>query len=125
VSDFQAKISMRLLVTIPVFLIALLLTRIDFAIIWRYFGWSNQVLATVVLWTIVIYIRRQGKTVWFVLIPAAFMTTVVITYILVASAGFGLEHRLSYIIGILVAGGLSMWSLASRKKDKVGAVEST
>ncbi|MCK4346674.1 MAG: carbon starvation protein A, partial [Bacteroidales bacterium] len=50
VADFlnfkQGPIKNRLLVSIPLFSIGFLLTQIDFSIIWRYFAWSNQTLAT-------------------------------------------------------------------------------
>lgn len=99
----QKRILQRLLVTIPIFAVALALTQIDFAIIWRYFGWSNQVLATIVLWAAVAYMIKQGKTIWFVILPATFMTSVVTTYILVAPEGFQLSYYLSLTIGCIVA----------------------
>ena len=110
----QGKLLKRLLITIPIFVIAFALTKIDFAIIWRYFGWSNQMLATIVLWTIAVYIKMQGKTYWFILIPAAFMTTVVTTYILVAPEGFSLPYTFSLVIGVLVAAILSFWLIFSK-----------
>ena len=112
----QGKLLKRLLITIPIFVVAFALTKIDFAIIWRYFGWSNQMLATVVLWAIAVYVKKQGKTTWFILMPAAFMTTVVTTYILVAPEGFSLDYNLSLTIGILVAVILSFWFVFSKKR---------
>ncbi|AWG23280.1 carbon starvation protein A [Flavobacterium faecale] len=112
----QKKLSQRLMVSIPIFAIAIALTEIDFAIIWRYFGWSNQVLATVVLWAAAVYIKKEGKTAWFVLAPAAFMTAVVVTYILVAPEGFKLDYTLSYCSGIVVAVLLSVWFVLSKNK---------
>lgn len=105
----QSKIIKRLMVTLPIFLVALVLTRIDFGIIWRYFGWSNQMLATIVLWAAAVYMKQQGKKTWFILIPAAFMTVVVTTYILVAPEGFNLNYELSCIIGIVLSLLLSLW----------------
>ncbi|TXG35168.1 carbon starvation CstA family protein [Seonamhaeicola maritimus] len=105
----QSKILKRLIVTIPIFLVALALTNIDFGIIWRYFGWSNQMLATIVLWAAAVYMKQQGKKAWFILIPAAFMTIVVTTYILVAPEGFKLNYELSCTIGIIVFLFLSIW----------------
>ncbi len=113
----QEKLSKRLIVTIPIFLVAIGLTQINFAIIWRYFGWSNQVIATIVLWTIAVYVKKQNKTTWFILIPAAFMTTVVTTYILVAPEGFQLPYQISYIVGIIVSVILSVWFLSSKNNN--------
>lgn len=95
----QNSIGKRLLITVPIFIIAILLTKVDFAIIWRYFGWSNQMLATVVLWTIGVYLKQENKTTWYILIPSAFMTAVVVTYILVAPEGFHIGYQLSCLIG--------------------------
>lgn len=111
----QSKLLKRLLITIPIFVIAFALTKMDFAIIWRYFGWSNQMLATVVLWTIAVYVKKQGKTYWFILIPAAFMTAVVATYIFVAPEGFGLEYTISLVIGVFTSAILSFWFVFSKK----------
>lgn len=111
----QGKLIKRVLVTLPIFLIAFFLTKINFAIIWRYFGWSNQVLATIVLWTIAVYMKDNGGKTMFALIPSAFMTAVVFTYILVAPEGFGLSYILSTGIGVSVALLLSGWFLIDKK----------
>ena len=71
-------------------------------------------LATVVLWAIVVYVKNQGKTTWYILIPAAFMTAVVTTYILVAPEGFSLDYNLSLIVGVSVAVILSLWFAFSK-----------
>jgi len=112
----QGKLMKRFIITIPIFIIAFALTKIDFAIIWRYFGWSNQMLATVVLWAIAVYVKQKKKTYWFILIPSAFMTTVVTTYILVAPEGFSLNYRLSLILGISIATILSLWFIFSKSE---------
>ncbi|WBU88543.1 carbon starvation CstA family protein [Cellulophaga omnivescoria] len=111
----QSKLLKRLLVTIPLFVIAIILTKVDFAIIWRYFGWSNQVMATVVLWASAMYMKKQGKKTWFIIFPAAFMTTVVVTYILVAPEGFKVNYTISYSVGILVSLLVTIWFLYTKK----------
>ncbi len=112
VADFlnikQGPIKNRLFVSIPLFAIGFFLTQIDFSIIWRYFAWSNQTLATVVLWTITIYLAREKRFYWLTLIPAVFMTSVTITYLLYAPEGFSLSKEFSYLVGI----GISILSMA-------------
>ncbi|VAW24671.1 Carbon starvation protein A [hydrothermal vent metagenome] len=112
VADFlnikQGPVKNRLVVSIPLFAIGFLLTQIDFSIIWRYFAWSNQTLATVVLWTITIYLAREKRFYWLTLIPAVFMTSVIITYLLYAPEGFSLSKEFSYLVGI----GVSILSMA-------------
>ena len=112
----QNNIGKRLLITVPIFIIAILLTKIDFAIIWRYFGWSNQMLATVVLWTIGVYMKQENKKTWYILIPSAFMTAVVVTYILAAPEGFHLKYQLSCLIGGITALVLSIWFVFYKKE---------
>lgn len=99
----QKKLVKRLYLSLPLFVIAFVLTQVDFAIIWRYFAWSNQTLATVVLWTLTSYLIVHDKNYWVTLIPAIFMTIVCSTYILIAPEGFQLEHTLSYILGSLIS----------------------
>jgi carbon starvation protein CstA len=97
----QKKFMNRLYVSIPLFFIAFLLTQIDFAIIWRYFAWSNQTLATIVLWTITAYLCYENKNYWITAIPAVFMTMVCSTYILIAPEGFELSTNVAYIGGAI------------------------
>lgn len=115
----QGKLMKRLLVTIPIFIIAFVLTTIDFAIVWRYFGWSNQMLATVVLWAIAVYVKQKKIRYWFVLLPAAFMTVVVTSYILVAPEGFNLNYTFSLVSGILLALILSIWFILSKTNTSI------
>lgn len=92
----QKPISKRLLVAIPLFAITggvLVYSLIDnngFQTIWRYFAWANQVLATVTLWAISVFLVWKGKPYWFAVIPALFMTAVTSCFIFVAEKeGFG------------------------------------
>jgi carbon starvation protein CstA len=102
VADFlnlkQGPIRNRLMISIPLFAIGFLLTRIDFGIIWRYFAWANQTLGMVVLWAITVYLLKENKLYWITLIPALFMTSVTTTYILFAPEGFSLPREISYPI---------------------------
>jgi len=98
----QTKIKNRLYLSLPLFMIAFGLTQMDFGIIWRYFAWSNQTLATVVLWTITAYLIYENKAFWITMIPAIFMTMVCSTYILIAPEGFQLANDLAYIGGSLI-----------------------
>ena len=115
VADFlklrQSPILNRLLISIPLFAIGYLITKLNFDIIWRYFAWSNQTLATIVLWTITVYLTTQRKNFWVTLIPALFMTSVVTTYLLFSPEGFSLNKQTSYFIGFLATllAGLLFW----------------
>ncbi len=93
----------RLLISLPLFVIGFLLTQINFGIVWRYFAWSNQTLATVVLWAITVYLAKERKFYWLTLVPASFMTVVVISYLMFAGEGFGLPYSWSISGGLAVA----------------------
>ncbi|MFT7196960.1 MAG: carbon starvation protein CstA [Marinoscillum sp.] len=114
----QKAMKKRLYISLPLFAIAFALTQMDFAVIWRYFAWSNQTLATIVLWTITAYLYQKKKAYLITMLPAIFMTMVCSTYILIAPEGFELKHSLAYTIGafITLATSLAFWIHAERRK---------
>jgi len=115
----QKKLIQRLAITLPLFAIGFLLTQVNFAIIWRYFGWANQTLATIVLWTAAMYMVTKGRSHWFATIPASFMTAVVTTYILIAPEGFHLSQTIAYTAGILTTiATLSIFLYVVKQKNK-------
>jgi len=89
----------RLFISLPLFVVSFALTQVDFAIIWRYFAWSNQTLAAIVLWAITAYLMGERKFFWVSLLPAIFMTMVCTTYILIAPEGFALPNNWAYLGG--------------------------
>ena len=107
VADFlkmpQKNLADRLKITVPLFAVGILLSRVDFQIIWRYFAWSNQTLATIVLWAGSAYLARLGSFYWIASIPATFMTAVVCTYIMYVDIGLRLPYELSVLGGVLAA----------------------
>ena len=100
----QKTLRNRLLMAMPLFVIGGILTQVDFGIIWRYFGFANQTTAVMMLWTASAYLLRHNKFHWITTVPAIFMTTVCVTFILNnSSLGFGLPMQISTIAGILFA----------------------
>ncbi len=108
----QKQIRNRLVITIPLLAAGGLLTwfaitdRNGFQIVWRYFSWSNQTLAMISLWVATAYLLRKGKTKYGSLmtaLPAAFMSAVSLTYILMAGEGFGLPSAAAYPAGAVFA----------------------
>ena len=118
VADFmhvdQKPVPKRLLVALPVFVIAaglLVFSLVDkegFQVIWRYFSWANQVLAMVTLWTVTVFlVQHKPRTLWYLmtLIPALFMSMVTISFIFVAQKeGFGslIPRNVGYILAAVV-----------------------
>ncbi|MBK5240064.1 carbon starvation protein A [Clostridium sp.] len=115
----QGPIKNRFLISIPLFLIGFILTKMDFAIIWRYFGWSNQTLATIVLWTAGMYLASIARNHWIATIPGAFMTAVSISYILIAPEGFSLSAGIAYPAGIIAGIAAMVIFLSAAKKIQV------
>ncbi len=113
----QKPIRNRLIITLPLFGIAWLVTRLDFSVIWRYFGFSNQTLATIVLWAASMYMLKNKKNHWIASIPATFMTAVCSTYIMIAPEGFKLSATIGYPVGILTAAIAFALFMKAGKKD--------
>ncbi|MCC8036990.1 MAG: carbon starvation protein A [Bacteroidales bacterium] len=101
----QKKIWRRLALSLPIFAATFALMQMDFLVLWRYFAWCNQTLATFTLWACAVYLARHGRWWWIAAVPAAFMTMVVSTYILYAPSpeGFGLPRMVALGVGIVVA----------------------
>ena len=125
----QKKIGNRLLITIPLLGVGGLLTWFatvndnGFQIIWRYFSWSNQTLAMIALWVATAYLLKEGKYRFGSLLtafPAAFMTAVSVTYILMAPEGFKLNQTVAYAAGAAAAAVLLAFYLIVFIRGKKG-----
>jgi carbon starvation protein CstA len=118
----QKTLRNRLMMAIPLFIIGGILTQVDFGVIWRYFGFANQTTAVMMLWTASAYLLRHNKLHWVTTVPAVFMTTVVITFILNnATLGFGLPMQLSTILGIVSS--LSIAGYVIKKSKGKGDID--
>ncbi|AQX54204.1 carbon starvation CstA family protein [Priestia flexa] len=99
----QIKLPNRLIIAAPLFVIAFILTKIDFTLLWRYFSWANQSTAVIALWIASMYLIVKGANHWISTIPALFMTMATTTYIMNAPIGFNLPITVSYIIAFAVS----------------------
>ena len=102
----QKPIKNRLMLAVPMFVIAYLLCNLDFSTIWKYVGIINQVLATIVLWTAAAYAVTVRKPHWILSIPATFLTMICVSYFFIApykAGGLSLDPLIGYITGITVA----------------------
>ena len=94
-----------LAITLALTALIVLLTLLDFTVLWNYFSWLNQTLACVVLWTATIFIITLGKNRLYSLVtalPAMFMMMVSITFIMSSSSqGFGLDIAVSITIAAI------------------------
>lgn len=111
--DQRSKLR-RLAVSLPLLAAGYLLTRVDFGVVWRYFAWTNQTLAVVVLWAIVVYLVQRGAPVRVALWPALFMTFVCASFVFVSDQFLGMECRpAAYALG--GAATLAVWLLFRSK----------
>ncbi|CAG36006.1 carbon starvation CstA family protein [Desulfotalea psychrophila] len=99
----QNRPGLRLIIAIPLFAVAFAISNVEFTTVWRYFGWSNQMLSMMMLWTAAIYLVKKRKLHWICTIPATFMTAVDAAFILQAKIGFELDSTLSNIAGVVIA----------------------
>lgn len=119
VADFlhleQRSVVKRLMICIPMFIVAILILIYSlsdpagFEKIWRYFAWSNQTLATFTLWAITVYLAQKKKPYWITLIPALFMISVVLTYILFDRSGIALSYTVSVTAAVVVTLLSAVW----------------
>jgi len=110
----QKNPARRLVVTMPLVMIMIILLFVNFDSIWRYFSWTNQVLATITLMSasVILFNRdrstRTGMRFGYLitLIPAAFMVMVCVSYIMIAPEGLDFNSRglnnVAYIIAAVI-----------------------
>lgn len=99
----QKPIFKRLMVCLPIFVVAFFFCKVDFSTAWNYLGIANQILAATVLWTGAAFLISKGKAHWMCSIPAAFLTFICVCFLMVAPLGFGLAPVVGYIVGAAVA----------------------
>lgn len=102
----QKKLVSRLMVSVPIFVVAYVCCFMDFSTIWKYVGISNQILATVTLWTAAAFLARSGKVHWIMTVPAMFLADVCVCYLCVAPykvGGLAMPQVVGNVAGIVVA----------------------
>lgn len=111
----QKRNASRLYIAVPLFIIGAIISRAGFETIWLYFGWANQTLATIMLWTASAYLVRRGRAHWPASLPATFMTAVVIAYICMDKIGFNIPYEYSVALGTAGAACALGWFLSKRR----------
>ncbi len=124
----QKPMAKRMLTTLPLILtVALLLawSQSDvesFNQLWNYFAWGNQVLAASTLLAAAVWLFKERKNGFIALIPGAFMSLVVLSFILWVSpekngpVGLGLEINNALIISAFIVFALVWWAFRLGKK---------
>ena len=108
----EKKLNVRLSIAAPLLIIGYGISLINYSVVWRYFSWSNQTLAMIVLWTAAAYLATnypEKNRCWLAAIPATFMSAVSVTYLMYAKECFNLVRlgnkgvTISYAVGIAFA----------------------
>ena len=96
------------------------LGKIDYNVIWRYFSWTNQTLAMIVLWAASMFLFKEKKNYWITAVPATFMSAVSMTYFFCAPECLHLSTSIAYPVGIILAAVfLGIFLYVTRKQHKV------
>lgn len=116
----------RLYISIPLFAATLGLLWFNisdkdgFSVIWSYFGWANQTLSVFTLWMLTVYLFKKDKCYLITLVPAIFMTSVCVSFLLVSENAFALSSVVGYVVALGVALlSLILFGLWSRKESKL------
>ena len=124
----QGKWSNRLALCVPVLGVGAILGfgnalgKIDYNVIWRYFSWSNQTLAMIVLWAGGMYLAQNKRNYWICAVPATFMSAVSMTYFMMAPECMGLiaffknNKTVAYPVGLIFAAACLALFLTKAKK---------
>ena len=127
------KMKNRLILTVPLFAAVIGISIWNFAsptnfnILWRWFAWSNQVLAAISLWVATGYLYLTAKNKYlslFTVVPAMFMTVAVSIYIF-AEPNLALGRFIPYYVAIIIGVGITLllsafylFKLLTKKKSE-------
>ncbi|MEK4947197.1 carbon starvation CstA family protein [Carnobacterium sp. FSL W8-0810] len=115
----QDTLKKVLMVTIPLYIISLILTQVDFNILWRYFNWANQVTAVISLLVSTRYLYLKNKNYFVTLLPGIFMLYACVVYIFSEPIGLGMGlSTLTYILSSILTLGILVIYWETGKKQK-------
>jgi len=114
----QDKWSKRLMLCVPLLGAGAVIAQLDYSIVWRYFSWTNQTLAMIVLWTASMYLFKEKKNYWITAVPATFMSAVSMTYFFSADECVNLGTAVAYPLGIVLAAAFLGAFIFATKKVK-------
>lgn len=110
------KFISRLKIALPLFLASFALTFVDFSLVWRYFAWSQLIVATIVLYAASSYLINKKQPYVIALIPAIFCTLIAFAYILQSPEGFRLPSMIANVIAAIATVIIAVIFLKKYKK---------
>ena len=122
----QSKTSLRAALSVPLLGVgAFIALALPWDVLWRYFSWSNQTLAMIVLWTGAVFLHKYGfppMSCMMAALPAAFMSAVSVTYFFQAPECLNQSTAIAYPVGLIVAAlflVIFIWRILIVGKDDV------
>ncbi len=126
----QSTMKKRVILVVPLVIVisGLLLwsnlSPTGYAILWNYFSWFNQVIASFALLLGTVYLISKGKPYWITLIPGAGILFIVLSFILWASPahlagvpfGIGMPLEISYIVSLVLTAVIYVLAIRHGKK---------
>lgn len=116
----QDTLKKILMVTVPLYVISFVLTKVDFNMLWRYFNWANQVTAVIALLVATRYLYLKNKNYIVTLVPGSFILYACVVYILSEPIGFRMGlTTVTYIVGLLLTLGILgvFWKSGVNQKE--------
>jgi len=118
----QSKWKNRLILCVPLLGAGAVISQLDYSIVWRYFSWTNQTLAMIVLWAASMFLFKEKKNYWITVVPATFMSAVSMTYFVAAGECLNLGTAVAYPVGIVIAiVFLGIFMFVTKKGSKAAA----
>ena len=129
----QSTMRKRVMLVIPLVIVisALLLWSnlipTGYAVLWNYFSWFNQIIASFALLVGTVYLISKGKQFWITLIPGAAILFMVLSFFFRSSPehlagvpfGIGMPLEISYVVSLVLT--VVIYVLAIRQGKKLKA----
>ncbi|MFO3665167.1 carbon starvation protein A [Anaerococcus sp. ENR0831] len=90
-----------------------------FNLLWRYFGFTNQLVAIFALATATSYLLNNHSNYWIALIPELFYAFIVFAFIISdKGVGFGADYNIAYILGAIISLVIAFLTVRKARKNQ-------
>ena len=90
-----------------------------FNLLWRYFGFTNQLVAIFALANATSYLLNNNCNYWIALIPELFYAFIVFSFIISdKGVGFGAEYNIAYILGAIISLVIAVLTVRKARKNQ-------
>ena len=90
-----------------------------FNLLWRYFGFTNQLVAIFALATATSYLLNNNGNYWIALVPELFYAFIVFSFIISdKGVGFGADYNIAYILGAIISIVIAVLTVRKARKNQ-------